>query len=240
MAYLTPDLSTRAGVLPQQHILHRFQWPSYIKSQLITDANPHGTITNSALKLAGGILQLDAIYQSYDVRDRTIDIKTVNLGTIFWQRKGSASKNSSPAHLRRLHGMHQRLQEYKRIHGDCRVPQCWEEDLSLGNWVIKQRVLYGKGRLPEDRRVKLDQMDFTWRLLESSGSAEHDDLKWNRRYKMLRGFLEEYGHCDVPLSYEKDRSFGEWVARQRHSQEIGILRQDRKEILDDLGFMESF
>lgn len=53
-------------------------------SQLITDANPHGTITNSALELVGEILQLDAICQSYDVQERTIDNKMDNLVTMFW------------------------------------------------------------------------------------------------------------------------------------------------------------
>lgn len=83
-AYPTPDLPTRAGVLQQQPIFYRFQWPSYIMSQLITDANPHGTITNSALELVGEILQLDAICQSYDVQERTIDNKMDNLVTMFW------------------------------------------------------------------------------------------------------------------------------------------------------------
>ena len=31
------------------------------------------------------------------------------------------------------------LVEYKRIHGDCNVPQAWPENRQLGRWVMKQR-----------------------------------------------------------------------------------------------------
>ena len=53
-------------------LLWRFQWPDYIKKLLVTTDNPHGTITNSDLELAGGLLHLQALVQSCDVRERTV------------------------------------------------------------------------------------------------------------------------------------------------------------------------
>ncbi len=71
----------------------RFQWPQDIVKQLITDSNPQGTITNSDLELAGGLLHLDAITHCFDVRKRTILSKGDNLSTTFWERKGIVTSN---------------------------------------------------------------------------------------------------------------------------------------------------
>jgi len=109
-------LKSRKGVAPLQPILYRVPWPKEVISQLITDKIPNGTITNSELELAGGLLHLQATVQSYNVRERTIDNKTDNLATMLWQRKGSASTDKAPAHLLRLHGIHQRIHRYVARH----------------------------------------------------------------------------------------------------------------------------
>ena len=112
----TPDLTPRLGIAPNTPLLWRYAWPPDITSKLITPANPHGTITNSDLELAGGLLHLDILAQSYDTRERTILSKTDNLATMFWQRKGSATTASAPAHLLRLFGIHQRFHRYVPRH----------------------------------------------------------------------------------------------------------------------------
>ena len=112
----TKDLVPRAGVAPGQPLLWRFQWPEDIVNSLVSTSNPDGTITNSDLELAGGLLHLDALAQSYDIRERTIVSKTDNLPTMFWERKGSCTGNSPPAYLLRLFGMHQRFHRYVPRH----------------------------------------------------------------------------------------------------------------------------
>ena len=116
VVYPTLDLLPREGINQGQPIVYRVQWPPEVTSQLITDNNPNGTVTNSDLELAGGLLHLHATAQSYDVRERTLNNKTDNLATMFWQRKGSASTDKAPAHLLRLHGIHQRLHRYVARH----------------------------------------------------------------------------------------------------------------------------
>ena len=64
-------------------LVWRFKWPQDIIDSLVTDKNPNGTITNSDLELAGGLLHLEAICQHYDVRERTILSRTDNLATLF-------------------------------------------------------------------------------------------------------------------------------------------------------------
>ena len=97
-------------------ILWRYKWPKSITSRIITECNPNGTITNSDLELAGGLLHLEAIAQTFDVRERTVLSKTDNLATLFWQRKGSTTTDRVPAYLLRLFGVHQRLHRYVPRH----------------------------------------------------------------------------------------------------------------------------
>jgi hypothetical protein len=114
--YPAPELSPRQGVSQGQPLLWRLQWPKDIIQSLVTESNPHGSITNSDLELAGGLLHLDIIAQHYDVRERTIVSKTDNLATMFWQRKGSTTTDQAPAHLLRLFGIHQRYHRYVPRH----------------------------------------------------------------------------------------------------------------------------
>ena len=98
-------------------LVWRFEWPKSVQDRLVTDSNPNGDITNSDLELAGGLLHLQALAQSCDIRERTVLSKTdKNLATLYWQRKGSATTDSCPAHLLRLFGLHQRYHRYVPRH----------------------------------------------------------------------------------------------------------------------------
>mmetsp|Transcript_14147 Transcript_14147/g.26545 ORF Transcript_14147/g.26545 Transcript_14147/m.26545 type:complete len:786 (+) Transcript_14147:1982-4339(+) len=97
-------------------LLWRFRWPQDIASRLVTEKNPHGTISISDLELAGGLLHLDVLSQHYAVPERTILSKTDNLATLYWQRKGSTTSDKVPPHLLRLFGIHQRLHRYVPRH----------------------------------------------------------------------------------------------------------------------------
>lgn len=97
-------------------VVWQYKWPTDITARLITESNPHGSITSSDLKLAGGLLHLDALVRFCDVRERTILSKTDNLATLYWQRKGSTTTDKCPAHLLRLFGLHQRYHRYIPCH----------------------------------------------------------------------------------------------------------------------------
>lgn len=111
------DPRTKPGETPSHTpLVWRYKWPQDIIDALVTDDNPNGTITNSDLELAGGLLHLEAIAHHFDVRERTILSKTDNLATMFWQRKGSATSEKPPAYLLRLFGIHQRYHRYVPRH----------------------------------------------------------------------------------------------------------------------------
>ena len=64
-------LAPRKGYTPAP-ILWRYKWPDDIINSLVTDENPSGTISNSDLELAGGLLHLEALAHTFDIRERTI------------------------------------------------------------------------------------------------------------------------------------------------------------------------
>ena len=63
---------------------------------------------------------------------------------------------------------YEELVEYKRLHGNCNVPQGYKPNVPLGRWVMKQRVQYHKlqrgqkSQMKEDRVQKLEALGFQW------------------------------------------------------------------------------
>lgn len=54
------------------------------------------------------------------------------------------------------------LEEYKKLHGDCRVPKVYKENEALGTWVSTQRRLYSRNKLQPDRLKRLKEIGFCW------------------------------------------------------------------------------
>lgn len=42
------------------------------------------------------------------------------------------------------------------------------------------------------------------------------DAQWQEQFQKLRRFKEAYGHCCVPITFEKDQLLARWVKRQRY------------------------
>ena len=111
----SPSLKPREG-FRNGPVVWRLQWPEYIVNQLISSTNPNGSISNSDLELAGGLLHLEALAQCFDARERTALSKTDNLNALFCQRKASLSSDKVPPHLLCLFGIHQRYHRYVPQH----------------------------------------------------------------------------------------------------------------------------
>jgi hypothetical protein len=107
-----PHHAPCTGFTSTQPLVWWHQWPEFISSWLVMAENPHGSITNSDLELAGGLLHLDTLSQCFFIWERTVLSKGDNLSTTFWERWGSTSTNSPPAYLLHLFGMHQYFHRY--------------------------------------------------------------------------------------------------------------------------------
>ena len=69
VGYLGDHITPREGSVRGKPILWRYKWPQHNVDRLVTEHNPSGTISNSDLELAGGLLHLDVLCQCYDVRE---------------------------------------------------------------------------------------------------------------------------------------------------------------------------
>ena len=103
--WLSPD--------PSFHpLVWRAKFPTEVQLDLVSTANPQGSITNSDLELAGQIAHLDVLNQHSDCRERTVSILTDNISARSWQRKGSTTTLGPAAYLLRLQALHQRHHRY--------------------------------------------------------------------------------------------------------------------------------
>jgi hypothetical protein len=123
-----------------------------------------------------------------------------------------------------------KLVQFKQTCGHCFVPGRYKKDKSLGIWVSSQRARLVKDTIQQYQKDLLDKLGFDTAINLSI------DMKWNGQFERLLKFKQEHGHCIVPDQYEKDVSLGAWVKNQRRRNIINTIRQDRKELLDKLGF----
>ena len=121
--------------------------------------------------------------------------------------------------------MYDTLEKYKEEHGDCLVPQRYLDDPKLGRWVNKQRE--NKDKLLPERRKLLDEIGFTWRVVQRE--------PWHKMFERLIEYRESNGNCLVPQRYKKDPRLGCWVREQRKRKRL--MPVDRKRRLDSIDFI---
>jgi hypothetical protein len=147
---------------------------------------------------------------------------------------------------------YEELEHYKEKHKDCNVPQKFTETPGLGHWVMRQRDQYLTGNLNSERKSKLDQLGFAWNLIYmrrtpkiSQGRAEFSRMEgktgpatcWVGRWAELERYKQKHKDCNVPRGYAETPGLGSWVNRQRKEYRSGNLNLERKEKLDQLGFV---
>ncbi len=120
------------------------------------------------------------------------------------------------------------LQSFRSRVGHCDVAEkVIESGVKLGKWVIMQRRR--KDRLNPDRINRLNSIGFVWDPI---------DVRWNSDFLVLKKFLSREGHLRVPQRHsEGGVKIGAWVDRQRQENNKGKLSQERKKLLDSVGFI---
>ena len=83
------------------------------------------------------------------------------------------------------------LVKYYWEKGHSKVPVCYctEDGIQLGKWLEIQRIQHKKGMLPDERKEKLEELDFVYEVLKN---------KWNAKYNLLVNYHWEKGHSNVP------------------------------------------
>jgi hypothetical protein len=60
--------------------------------------------------------------------------------------------------------MYAQLVEFHKVHGHCRVIYSYEANPPLGGWVSKQRTNLKRDVMDQERKDRLDQLQFTWNV----------------------------------------------------------------------------
>ena len=108
------------------------------------------------------------------------------------------------------HLQHEKLAEFKRKYGHCKVPRGCEQDKTFGCWVDTQRTFHAEKNMRLDRKELLDEIGFVW-----ESKSQNLDKLWNLQHDKLVELKQKNGHCVVPQVYELDKSLGYWVRAQR-------------------------
>ncbi|MDP9675222.1 superfamily II DNA or RNA helicase [Paenibacillus jamilae] len=100
--------------------------------------------------------------------------------------------------------------------------------IRLNHWVKRQRRIFTKGELSQEKTDKLNAIGFQW---------EPIGTQWDEYYKLLCKYKYENNQTDVPQKYELcGVKLGRWVHHQRQYRKNGKLSQERIDKLDEIGF----
>jgi hypothetical protein len=75
------------------------------------------------------------------------------------------------------HQQCEKLLEFKRKNGHCKVPKMYKDDKSLGIWVMTQRTRHANNRMLPDRKELLDALDFVWKAGSLANSSSATDVR---------------------------------------------------------------
>ncbi len=119
------------------------------------------------------------------------------------------------------------LQNFKKQHGHCNVPDEWSESPRLAQWVKSQRAKFKRGNLDQEHFDRLQKIGFVWQLF---------DARWEAMFARLVQYKDMFGHCNVPRKWIEDPQLGTWVAMQRNRRKKGMLKNLRIKRLNGIGF----
>jgi len=119
-----------------------------------------------------------------------------------------------------------KLLSYKKANGHCSVSKGDLKNLSLANWIIKQRQHRKNGKLTLEKIQLLDKLEFVW--------VEYSRTPWTDNLNKLKEFKKKFGHCNVPRKWSEDAALSNWVAIQRKNKEK--LNENQRNSLNSIGF----
>ena len=111
------------------------------------------------------------------------------------------------------------------------MPQRYQDDLTLGRWVICQGQSLKTNTLKPDHVACLDVIGF---------HADPLTNHWNEKCSKSEAYHAKYGHCNVPVKYQADHVLGTWVRVQRRSIKNNKLKLEYVASLSAIGFQADF
>jgi len=128
----------------------------------------------------------------------------------------------------------QRLLQYRRRFGHCRVPAEWVEDFKLGQWVVKMRRLKRTDRLSSEKVRRLNEVGFVWDVARKREAEQ--EAGWSKWLAKLHTFHQQHGHWRVPTNQHKFHGLRVWMDNQRINYHRGWLSAERIRRLEEMQF----
>lgn len=147
------------------------------------------------------------------------------------EQLGFTWKSKKPYFLRLWEERFAELVAFQQRHGHLRVTEKTESSAGLTDWRDNQRANLRKGKLSAEHKARLEALGFEW--VPRGRTADGNAGLWERRFGQLVAYQTEHGHCQVE---SKHAVLYEWVNTQRKAHRRGLLRQDRRERLEQIGF----
>ena len=122
--------------------------------------------------------------------------------------------------------------EYYAEHGNLNVPGQYEcaDGYKLGVWIANQRSKYKSGKMTDDRKTALEDLNIKW-----------DNLKdrWQTGYEHATAYYKEYGDLNVSQDYicTDGYTLNNWIAAQRKAYKNGKLSDERIRLLSNIGMI---
>lgn len=100
----------------------------------------------------------------------------------------------------------------------------------LGTWIVTQRRYYQDGRLLEERKKLLDAIGMRF-------EPKDYNQQWMEMYDYAKAYYEQNGNLEIPARFVADngKKLGKWIVNQRTEHQNGILLDERKELLEEIG-----
>lgn len=127
------------------------------------------------------------------------------------------------------------LVEYQDHNGDCDVPEKYNANRELGNWVKTQRDTYTEGMLPEDRVTALSNLGFNFYGRKTRTTNKIVD-PWERRLSELQAYKDKTGNTNVPKKFVLNLGLGDFVYNQRMAYKHKKLTKEKIKSLEDMEF----
>jgi len=126
--------------------------------------------------------------------------------------------------------MYNYLVKYKKNYGNCLVPDDYIVDnKKLGRWIKRQRSNYSDGKLFKKRIDLLNNLGFTWNIL---------DEMWMEKFSLLVEYKEKNENMLFPddLVY-KNVKLGQWSVIQKISYNENKMSEERINLLNSINFV---
>ena len=122
----------------------------------------------------------------------------------------------------------QQLVEYKRVYGNCNVPQHYQPNPQLRTWVMNQRTR--KETMSENKRNQLNSIGFVWKF-----RATPIYVDWGVLFQQLVEYKRVHSNCNVWTHDKANKQLGRWVSNQRTNKET--MSENKRNQLDSIGFV---